>query len=95
MPETIPADQQPVIAAKRGWQTLAQGLGVDVLVALALVITTVVVPGMETWQDVMTQWPLWLLVALRSVLQAVAAWAIRRWADNSGVEPRRALTEEA
>ena len=76
----------PEVAAKRGWQTLIQGWGVDVLVALALVVTTTIVPAMETWETVLTAWPVWLLVALRSVVQAVAAWAIRRWADPSGTE---------
>ena len=80
------------VAAKRGWQTLLTGLGVDIIVALALVLTTTVVPAMESWESVVVSWPVWLLVALRSVIQAVASWAIRRWADGSGtqVAPRRA-----
>lgn len=88
----------PEVAKKRGWQTLATGLGVDVAVALALVLTTTVVPAMESWESVVTAWPVWLLVALRSTIQAVAAWAIRRWADPSAgtaiaAAPRRAADE--
>ena len=85
----------PEVAAKRGWQTLLTGLGVDIVVALALVLTTTVVPAMESWESVVTSWPVWLLVALRSVIQAVAAWAIRRWADGSSTEvaPRRAAED--
>lgn len=79
----------PEVARKRGWQTLAQGIAVDILVALALVISTVVIPSMESWEDVVRLWPVWLLAFTRSGLQAIAAWAIRRWADKSGtaVEP--------
>ena len=88
----------PEVAKKRGWQTLVTGLGVDVTVALALVLTTTVVPAMESWESVVTAWPVWLLVALRSVVQAVAAWAIRRWAaPSAGTEvavPRRAQEGE-
>ncbi|HJE52293.1 MAG TPA: hypothetical protein K8V15_10050 [Tessaracoccus flavescens] len=87
----------PEVAAKRGWQTLLTGLGVDIVVALALVLTTTVVPAMESWESVVTSWPVWLLVALRSVIQAVAAWAIRRWADGSSTEvaPRSAVESDA
>lgn len=93
---TVPAPTLPEVAAKRGWQTLVQGLGVDILVALALVITTTVVPAMESWESVVTSWPVWLLVALRSTIQAVAAWALRRWVDQSGttVKPRHALEDD-
>lgn len=76
----------PEVARKRGVQTLWTGLATDVLVALALVLTTTVVPGMESWDSVVRSWSLWLLVALRSVIQAVASWAIRRWADQSATD---------
>ena len=74
------------VARKRGWQTLLTGLGTDVTVALALVLATTVVPGMTSWSSVESSWTLWLLVGLRSVIQAVASWAIRRWADPAGTD---------
>lgn len=95
--QTTSVPTLPEVAKKRGWQTLFTGLGVDILVALALVLGTTVVPAMDSWESVITAWPVWLLVALRSVIQAVASWAIRRWADTSAstdVEPeaRRGIT---
>ena len=73
------------VAQKRGWQTLLQGLGIDVLVAIALVIATVI-PSIETWNDIGQLWPVWLLLITKSVLQAVVAWVLRRYHDKSGVE---------
>ena len=81
------------VARKRGIQTLLTGLGTDVTVALALVLATTVVPGMESWASVEASWSLWLLVGLRSVIQAVASWAIRRWADPSSTAIRQAEPE--
>lgn len=74
----------PEVAKKRGLQTLVQGLLVDVAVAVALVILTIL-PGVETWEDVMRLWPAWLLLIAKSLVQAVVAWVIRRWGDTSGV----------
>ena len=84
----------PEVAAKRGWQTLAQGLAVDVAVGVALVVGTIL-PGIETWNDVARMWPAWLLLVAKSVVQAVVAWVVRRYADQSGtdVAPRRAVEE--
>lgn len=82
----------PEVAKKRGLQTLVQGLLVDVAVAVALVILTIL-PGVQTWDDVMLLWPAWLLLIAKSLVQAVVAWIIRRWSDKSGVnvEARRAV----
>lgn len=89
-----PTDQPTIdqIATKRGIQTWAQGLAIDVGVALALVVLSEIVPAMSDWQSVLSSWSVWLLVLLRSTLQAVCAWAVRRWADQSGVEPIAAPT---
>ena len=73
------------VAARRGVQTLTQGLAIDIIVAIALVVMTIL-PGVETWEDVTRAWPAWLLLVSKSVVQAVAAWALRRWRDASGVE---------
>ena len=74
------------VAKKRGIQTWYTGLAVDILVAVALVIATTVVPAMQSWQDVVTSWGVWLLAIGRSTLQAGAAWVLRRFADQSGFE---------
>lgn len=73
------------IAAKRGIQTLAQGLLVDVTVAVALVVLAIL-PGVETWGDVIRLWPAWLLLIAKSITQAVVSWIVRRWGDSAGVE---------
>ena len=80
------------VAQKRGWQTLAQGLLIDVLVAVALVVAAIV-PGIETWQQIGDMWPVWLLLVTKSVVQAVVAWVLRRYRDGSGVEPIAPPTE--
>ena len=84
------------VAAKRGWQTLAQGLGIDVAVAVALVVATIL-PGVETWDDVVRLWPAWLLLMVKSCVQALVAWVIRRYSDRSGmdIQPQSAAHPDA
>ena len=82
----------PEVAAKRGIQTWYQGLLVDVIVAIALVVMTDIGPGMQSWDEVATSGPFWLLLLLRSTIQAIAAWALRRWADPSGTKIQPADT---
>lgn len=79
------APQMPlsVVARKRGLQTGVQGLLVDLLVAVALVVATVL-PGVETWEDVARLWPAWLLLVAKSIVQAAVAYAIRRYGDGEG-----------
>lgn len=86
--EVVPTGTPTIkeIAAKRGRQTLAQGLAVDVGIGLALLLLTEVIPAMSSWQAVMTSWSVWLLLIIRTSIQSVASWFIRRYQDNSGVE---------
>lgn len=77
----------PEVAVKRGFQTLAQGLAVDISVAVSLIVLTIL-PGVETWEDVSRLWLAWLLLIAKSVVQAIVAWIIRRWGDSSGVAVR-------
>lgn len=82
--ETVDAVPNPPlqeIAQKRGWQTLLQSLGVDVAVAIALALSLLIGPW-EGWSDV--QWAVLAFVVAKSVVQAVIAWVIRRWFDQSG-----------
>ena len=74
------------ISAKRGWQTLTQGLLIDVVVAVAIVVG-MIVPGIETWDQIGGMWPVWLLLISKSIVQAVVAWVLRRWRDQSGIGP--------
>lgn len=71
------------LAARRGWQTLAQGLAVDVAVALAIVVAAYL-PALGTWQDARLAWGVVSFALAKSVVQAVVAWVIRRWFDQSG-----------
>lgn len=73
----------PTVAAKRGRQTAAQGLGIDVVVALALAAATFL-PGVSSWEDVKLGWAAWLLLVCKSVVQAVVSWVLRRFGDQSG-----------
>lgn len=75
------AVDQAQVAAKRGWQTLLQSLAVDVAVGVALVLLTFIGP-LQGWGDV--QWAILGFTVAKSVVQAVAAWVIRRWIDQSG-----------
>ena len=87
----VPERAHPTIdqvAQKRGWQTLTQGILIDVAVAVAVVIGTII-PGIETWAQIGDMWPVWLLLISKSVVQALVAWVLRRYRDQSGVEPIR------
>lgn len=88
-PTQTPTIEQ--VSATRGWQTLVQGLGIDVLVAVAVAVA--VLPGAETWADVERLWPAWALLLSKSIVQAVVAWIVRRYADRAGTEiaPRRSI----
>lgn len=80
--DTVPAPE--VLAAKRGWQTLMQGLGIDVVVAIMLVILYYL-PQLESWDSVLLTWTVIVFTLVKSVIQAIAAWFIRRYLDKSGL----------
>ena len=81
--EELTLDQ---IARKRGWQTAIQGLAIDVVVAVALVILATL-PDATDWAVVRDNWPVVALPVSKSVVQAIAAWVVRRFADQSGFVP--------
>lgn len=66
-------------ARNRAWRTFLQGLGLDVLVAVALVV----------YQVASDPKPIvWLAVGAslgRSIAQAAAAYVMRRWLDPSKI----------
>lgn len=76
----------PEVAAKRGIQTAVQGLAIDVAVAVALVVLASL-PDATDWAVVQAQAPIMALMIAKSVVQAIAAWVVRRFADQSGFEP--------
>ena len=75
------APSLPEVAARRGWQALWQGLGVDVLVAVALVLLASL-SNVERWEDFLA--PALTLAVGKSIVQAAAAWVVRRYVDRSG-----------
>ena len=70
----------PQVAAKRAWQTAAQGLAIDVLVAVSVLVMSSL-DSITSRAAVLT-----FLVALgKTILSTAAAWVIRRYRDRSGV----------
>ena len=90
----------PVIARKRGMQTLLQSLGVDILVGV-LIVAAPLVAQSESWEQLARDWRVWTFLLCKSAIQAVVAWGIRRYVDrsgfardsDSGYEPRHAAVE--
>ena len=85
------------IAAKRGWQTLADGAIVVALVALALPLIEAV-QSAAGWADWLADWQRWTWTAAQGAVvaggTALVAWARRRWLQPADLdEPRRALDE--
>lgn len=72
------------VARRRGWQTAAQGLGIDVSVAVAIVLVPLVA-GVNTPDDVAALWPVLPILVGKSATQAVLAYVLRRYRDKSGV----------
>ncbi len=68
-------------ARNRALRTFVQGLGIDVLVAIAIVIAQVASQPLEAWQG-------WLAIGIslaRSVAQAAASYVMRRFLDRSKI----------
>ena len=72
-----------VLAVKRGWQTLLQGLAIDVVVAVSLVILATL-PALNSWDTLRLQIGVISFTLAKSVVQAVVSWVVRRWFDKSG-----------
>jgi hypothetical protein len=71
-PETDPRDLVKADASNRGWRTFVQGLVAAALVAIAAVMTDVLIPG------VAVDWPQFGLMTLAAVLAAAGAYLQRR-----------------
>ena len=83
MSSTVVVPPVETLATRRGWQTLAQGLAVDVVVAVALVIMATL-PSLDSWDAARLAWGVVSFAVAKSVVQAVVAFVIRRWFDKSG-----------
>ena len=79
--QPVTAPTLPEVAQKRGIQTFFQGLGIDVVVAIALVLGTEL-GGITRWEDFIA--PALGLTVAKSVIQAVVAYVVRRFYDSSG-----------
>lgn len=82
----IPAEARPAIAARRGWQTLWQGLGVAVLLGVLMAAPAVL--GAESWSQVWQTAPQWSWTLAQAAGTALVAWLLRRFGDDSHVELR-------
>ena len=72
------------VAAARGRQTLAQGL----ITAMVMAAVVAVGSGLtaESWSAWFATWPIWTWAAFQAAGTAAVAWAVRRFADHSGID---------
>lgn len=72
------------VAAARGRQTLAQGL----ITAMVMAAVVAVGSGLtaESWAEWFATWPIWTWSAFQAAGTAAVAWAVRRFADHSGID---------
>lgn len=71
----------PDVARKRAWQTAAQGLAVDVAVALAVLVLA----NVDSITDRAALATLGLSM-VKTIVSTVCAWVIRRYRDMAGFE---------
>ena len=82
VPERVAPEPAPTlqdVAVRRGWQALAQSLGIDVAVAVALVVLA--------QADSLTDWEALRIMGVmmaKSGLVAICQWVVRRFIDRSG-----------
>lgn len=79
----ILSDKQLVADSNnRSIRTLLQGLAIDVVVALALTVGTYVATR-NSWDEM--EWIVLSFSVFKSLVQAVAAYVMRRWLDKSSL----------
>lgn len=69
-------------ATNRGVRAIWQGLSIDVLVAVALLIVNILTDA-NGWSDL--DWKIIAFTLMKTVLMAIAAFVMRRFVDNSKV----------
>lgn len=78
------------IAAKRGWQTFADGV---IVVAMIAGLTPLIgaVQGAESWQAWLVDWHAWSWSMFQGAMiaagTALVAWLRRRFLDRRGTDP--------
>jgi hypothetical protein len=80
-PSPAPPPQLKADAKNRAWRTTLQGLAIDVAVAVALVLVTLLAP-VGGWGEI--QWAVLGFTLFKTVLMAVAAFIMRRFVDKPG-----------
>ena len=75
-------------AKNRALRTFIQGLGIDILVALVVLITPILI-GANGWED-FAEWKIILFSVVKTVLTTAASYIMRRFVDqpNSGTLPQ-------
>lgn len=84
MLNTIPKNERPTIATKRGTQTLWQGLAVAVIMAALTAFSAGL--SATSWREWIANWELWTWAAFQAAGTAAVAWAVRRFANDEGVQ---------
>lgn len=69
-------------AQNRALRSFVQGLGIDVLVAIGLVLATTF-DGANGWGDL--EWSILAFSLLKSVVQACASYVMRKYLDRSSI----------
>ena len=69
-------------AQNRAWRSFLQGMGIDVLVAIAITVTSVFATA-GGWGQL--QWTIISFSFAKSILQAAALYVMRRFLDQSKV----------
>lgn len=91
-PISIAPEDRPAIAARRGWQTLWQGLAITVgLAVLTTLVGSLAAPSLRDW---LASWEVWTWSAIQAAGTALLAYLLRRYQDDSGVAPRHAADED-
>ena len=84
MSDSIARRELPAIAAKRGTQTLWQGLLVVAIMAALTALGSGLTAG--SWAEWLASWTIWTWAAFQAAGTAAIAYLVRRFADHSGVE---------
>jgi uncharacterized membrane protein YdcZ (DUF606 family) len=71
-------------ALERAWRTFKTGLGLDIMVALAIIVA----PAVSDLKWTKTWWLALAALAGKTVVQAVASYLIRRYGKSPRVGPQ-------
>lgn len=73
----------PAVAVKRGIQTGLQGFALDISIAVVVTVAMLVM-DLESFDGFSALLPVWGLLIAKSIAQALLAYVIRRFGDQSG-----------